>query len=109
MFLRRTEAEGSGRRRDRSHHFHTGKNLWGHLKKALLSYRRKMKAHGEAKHDQDCLSSRTKIFLYVKILSTFADSQPSLFTTLINKKDMLPGAIYSNFKPRNSQLAPQNL
>src|SRR5256886_1725666 len=36
-------------------HFHTVKNLWGHLKKALLSYRRKMKAHGEAKHDQDCL------------------------------------------------------
>ena len=36
-------------------HFHTVKNLWGHLKKALLSYRRKMKAHGEAKHDQDGL------------------------------------------------------
>src|SRR3989475_3589131 len=36
-------------------HFHTVKNLWGHLKKALLSYRRKIKAHGEAKHDQDCL------------------------------------------------------
>src|SRR2546427_3644516 len=36
-------------------HFHTVKNSWGHLKKALLSYRRKMKAHGEAKHDQDCL------------------------------------------------------
>jgi len=52
------------------------------------------------------LSARTKIFLYVKILSTFTDSQPSLFTTLINKKDMLTGAIYSKFKPRNSQLAP---
>ena len=52
------------------------------------------------------LSTRTKIFLYVKILSTFADSQPSLFTTLINKKDMLTGAIYSKFKPRNSQLTP---
>jgi Transposase len=36
-------------------HFHTVKNLWGHLKKALLSYRRNMKAHGEAKHDQACL------------------------------------------------------
>jgi hypothetical protein len=36
-------------------HFHTVKNIWGHLKKALLSYRRTMKAHGEAKHDQDCL------------------------------------------------------
>ena len=33
-------------------HFHTVKNLWGHLKKALLSYRRTMKAHGEALHDQ---------------------------------------------------------
>jgi hypothetical protein len=36
--------------------FHTVKNIWGHLKKALLSSRRKMKAHGEAKHDQDCLA-----------------------------------------------------
>jgi transposase len=52
------------------------------------------------------LSARTKIFLYVKILSTFADSPPSLFTTLINKKDMLTDAIYSKFKPRNSQLTP---
>jgi hypothetical protein len=52
------------------------------------------------------LSSRTKIFLYVKVLATFADSQPSLFTMLINKKDILTGAIYSKFKPRNVQLAP---
>ena len=52
------------------------------------------------------LSARTKIFLYVKILSTFTDLQPSLFATLINKKDMLTGAIYSKFTPRNSQLAP---
>jgi transposase len=36
-------------------HFHTVKNIWGHLKKALLSYRRKIKARGEAKNDQDCL------------------------------------------------------
>jgi hypothetical protein len=33
-------------------HFHTVKNIWGHLKKALLSYRRKIKASGEAQHDQ---------------------------------------------------------
>src|SRR5436190_1408731 len=46
-------------------------------------------------HGLDSLSARTKIFLYVKILSTFADSQPSLFTTLINTKDWLTGAIYS--------------
>src|SRR5215831_4087338 len=34
-------------------HFHTVKNIWGHLKKALLSYRRQIKANGEAKNDQD--------------------------------------------------------
>src|SRR5215470_6068754 len=30
-------------------HFHTVKNIWGHLKKALLSYRRQIKAKGEEK------------------------------------------------------------
>jgi hypothetical protein len=34
-------------------HVHTVKNSWGHLKKALLSYRRKIKASGEAKNDQE--------------------------------------------------------
>jgi hypothetical protein len=32
-------------------HFHTVKNIWGHLKKALLSYRRTIKAKGEEKTD----------------------------------------------------------
>jgi transposase len=32
---------------------HTVKNIGGHLKKALLSYRRKVKASGEAKNDED--------------------------------------------------------
>jgi Transposase len=36
-------------------HFHTVKNIWGHLKKALLSYRRQLKARGEAENDQDCV------------------------------------------------------
>ena len=36
-------------------HFHTVKNIWGHLKKALLADRRKIKARGEAKNAQDCL------------------------------------------------------
>src|SRR5215510_1260476 len=52
------------------------------------------------------LSTRTKIFLCVTILSKFVNSQLSHCTTLINKKDMFTGAIYSKFKPRNSQLAP---
>jgi transposase len=34
-------------------HCHTVKNLWGRLKKALFSYRRQIKARGEAQHDQD--------------------------------------------------------
>src|SRR5262245_66345859 len=33
-------------------HFHTVKNIWGHLKKALLSYRRQVKASGEANNDE---------------------------------------------------------
>jgi hypothetical protein len=32
-------------------HFHTVKNIWGHLKKSLLSYRRNIKAQGEAHQD----------------------------------------------------------
>ena len=32
-------------------HFHTVKNIWGHLKKSLLSYRRKIKADGAANND----------------------------------------------------------
>src|SRR6266567_5450572 len=32
-------------------HFHTVKNIWGHLKKALLSYRRKIKGSGEAQQN----------------------------------------------------------
>jgi hypothetical protein len=37
-------------------HFHTVKNVWGHLKKALLSYRRRIKAKGDAKNDQECIA-----------------------------------------------------
>jgi transposase len=36
-------------------HFHTVKNIWGQLKKALLAYRRQLKASGEAQNDQDCV------------------------------------------------------
>jgi len=37
-------------------HFHTVKNIWGHLKKSLLSSRRTIKANGDAKNDQACLA-----------------------------------------------------
>ena len=37
-------------------HFHTVKNIWGHLKKSLLSYRRKVKASGEEKNDEQLMA-----------------------------------------------------
>jgi hypothetical protein len=36
-------------------HFHTGKNIWGHRKKALVASRRKIKARGEAQNAPDCV------------------------------------------------------
>ena len=43
-------------------HFHTVKNIWGHLKKSLLSYRRKIKASGEAKQDEACIALAKKLW-----------------------------------------------
>ena len=37
--------------RFQANHCHTVKNIWAHLKKSLLSYRRKIKADGEAHND----------------------------------------------------------
>jgi Transposase len=37
-------------------HFHTVKNIWGHLKKSLLSYRRQLKASGAEKKDEQLLA-----------------------------------------------------
>jgi transposase len=37
-------------------HFHTVKNIWGHLKKSLLSYRRQIKARGAEKKDEQLLA-----------------------------------------------------
>jgi hypothetical protein len=37
-------------------HCHTVKNIWGHLKKSLLSYRRQIKARGEAQQHEACLA-----------------------------------------------------
>jgi hypothetical protein len=34
-------------------HFHTVKNIWKHLKKSLLSYRRQIKSSGENQKDED--------------------------------------------------------
>jgi hypothetical protein len=37
-------------------HFHTVKNIWGHLKKSLLSYRRQIKATGADTNDERLLA-----------------------------------------------------
>jgi hypothetical protein len=43
-------------------HFHTVKNIWGKLKKALLSYRRRIKASGEEKNDQALMALAKKLW-----------------------------------------------
>jgi hypothetical protein len=43
-------------------HFHTVKNIWGHLKKSLLSYRRKIKASGAEKNDEQLIALAKKLW-----------------------------------------------
>src|SRR3989475_10818518 len=43
-------------------HFHTVKNIWGHLKQSLLSYRRKVKASGEAQQHEASLALAKKLW-----------------------------------------------
>jgi len=43
-------------------HFHTAKNIWKHLKKCLLEYRRKLKAEGEENQDEDMLEIASELW-----------------------------------------------
>jgi hypothetical protein len=43
-------------------HFHTVKNVWGHLKKSLLSSRRQVKANGEAQQDESGMTLAKKLW-----------------------------------------------
>ena len=45
-------------------HFHTVKNIWGHLKKSLFSYRRQIKASGEAQHDEAYMALAKKLWTW---------------------------------------------
>ena len=45
-------------------HFHTVKNIWGHLKKALLAYRRKVKASGEAQQHEASIALAKKLWTW---------------------------------------------
>src|SRR5712692_2891031 len=43
-------------------HCHTVKNIWGHLKKSLLSYRRKVKASGEDNNDAHLIALAKQVW-----------------------------------------------
>jgi transposase len=43
-------------------HFHTVKNIWGHLKKSLRSYRRKVKASGAENNDEQLMALAKKLW-----------------------------------------------
>ncbi len=43
-------------------HFHTAKNIWKHLKKGLLEYRREVKSTGEKEKDKDLLELATQLW-----------------------------------------------
>src|SRR5919108_928036 len=43
-------------------HFHTVKNVWGHLKKSLLSYRRQVKASGAENNDEQLIALAKKLW-----------------------------------------------
>src|SRR6266851_8420281 len=45
-------------------HFHTVKHIWGHLKKSLLSYRRKVKASGEAQQHEASMALAKKLWTW---------------------------------------------
>jgi len=45
-------------------HFHTVKNIWGHLKKSLLSYRRQIKSRGEEKQDEAGMALAKKLWTW---------------------------------------------
>src|SRR5919198_1561195 len=52
------------RARFQADHFHTVKNIWGHLKKSLLSYRRTIKASGEAMQNEACMALAKKLWTW---------------------------------------------
>lgn len=43
-------------------HFHTAKNIWKHLKKCLLEYRRKLKADGQENQDKEMLEIASELW-----------------------------------------------
>jgi hypothetical protein len=45
-------------------HFHTVKNIWGHLTKALLAYRSKVKASGEAQQHEASIALATQLWTW---------------------------------------------
>jgi hypothetical protein len=85
---------------------HTGKHSWGHLKQALLSYRRQGKANGAAQQDAACLAWATKLWtwrgsLLKKPGNVSAEEQQAL--TALENED---GGCVHSFRNIIRQLVP---
>jgi hypothetical protein len=52
------------RARLQADHFHTVKNIWGHLTKSLLSYRRTIKTSGEAMQNEACMALAKQLWTW---------------------------------------------
>ena len=71
-------------------HFHTAKNIWKHLKKSLLSYRRGVKSEGEEKKDDELLDFASELWklrwILLKKPSNLSDKEKEKILD-IEKKD----------------------
>lgn len=67
-------------------HFHTAKNIWKHLKKCLLEYRRNLKSEGEEKQDEDMLKTASELWklrwTLLKKPSNLSDDEKERITAL---------------------------
>jgi len=72
-------------------HFHTVKNIWGHLKKSLLSYRRKVKASGETQQHEASMALAKKLWTLrwslLKKPSNLSVEEKQAITTLESEDD----------------------
>src|SRR3989449_8636791 len=72
-------------------HFHTVKNIWGHLKKSLLAYRRQVKASGEAQQHQASMALAKKLWAMrwslLKKPSNLSGEEKQAITALENEDE----------------------
>jgi len=72
-------------------HFHTVKNIWGHLKKSLLAYRRQVKASGEAQQHEASMALAKKLWAMrwslLKKPSNLSGEEKQAITALENEDE----------------------